>query len=171
MKALQDRCVVEERVISRLRNCNVILTNEYDQQQEAKANLEKELTTLCGQVEMARDAVVTEFKASQPFIDAGGIYYGDGFEDCLKQVKSVYLDLDLSKVSMDDPLSSTLAGDDTACKETNDFIQSERDPTNDGVILAQPTVERPVTPLVPSTKDSPHDAENPSTQDAQKPHS
>ena len=71
---------------------------------------------------MARDAVVTEFKASQPFIDAGGIYYGDGFEDCLKQVKSVYLDLDLSKVSMDDPLSSTLAGDDTACKETNDFI-------------------------------------------------
>ena len=84
--------------------------------------MEKELTTLCGQVETARDAVVTEFKASQPFIDARGIYYGDGFEDCLKQVKSVYLDLDLSKVSMDDPLSSTLAGDDTACKETNDFI-------------------------------------------------
>ena len=84
--------------------------------------MEKELTTLCGQVETARDAVVIEFKASQPFIDARGIYYGDGFEDCLKQVKSVYLDLDLSKVSMDDPLSSTLAGDDTACKETNDFI-------------------------------------------------
>ena len=84
--------------------------------------MEKELTTLCGQVETARDAVVTEFKASQPFIDARGIYYGDGFEDCLKQVKSVYLDLDLSKVSMDDPLSSTLAGDDTACKETDDSI-------------------------------------------------
>lgn len=75
--------------------------------------MEKELTTLLGQVEMARADVVNEFKASQPFIDSCAIYYGDGFEDCLKQVKFVYRNLDLSKITMDDPLPSTLVGDTT----------------------------------------------------------
>lgn len=46
--------------------------------------VEKELTALLGQVEMDRADVVAEFKASQPFIDACVVYYGDRFEDCLK---------------------------------------------------------------------------------------
>lgn len=75
--------------------------------------MEKELTTLLGQVEMARADVVNEFKASQPFIDSCAVYYGDEFEDCLKQVKFVYRNLDLSKITMDDPLPSTLVGDTT----------------------------------------------------------
>ena len=55
-------------------------------------------------METVRADAVAEFKASQPFIDTFTIYYGDGFEDYLKQVKSVYPHLDLSKVTMDDPL-------------------------------------------------------------------
>ena len=65
---------------------------------------------------------------------------------------------------MDDPQSSTPLGDDTINKEIEDSTQSERDP-QDGVILAQPAMEKPVTPLIPSTEAS-QDAENPSTQDA-----
>ena len=79
------------------------------------------------------------------------VYYGDEFEDCLKQVKSIYPHLDLSKVTMDDPLPSTFAGD-TIFKETDDSTQSERDPKDDGVVLAQPTMEKPVTPLIPSNE-------------------
>ena len=134
-----------------------------EKEQKAKATLEKELTALLGQVETTRVDAITEFKASQPFIDAYGIYYGDGFEDCLKQVKSVYPHLDLSKVSMDDPLSSTATGD-TVFEDTDDFTELEQDPKNDGVILTQPAVEKTVTPLIPSTEAP--DAENPSTQDA-----
>ena len=37
--------------------------NKREKAQEAKANLEKELTTLYGQVEMVRADAVTEFKA------------------------------------------------------------------------------------------------------------
>ena len=55
-----------------------------------------ELTTLRGQVDKAKADVVAEFRVSQPFFDACSAYYGDGFDDCLKQVKSVYPDLDLS---------------------------------------------------------------------------
>ena len=108
---------------------------------------------LCRQVEMARADVVTEFKVSQPFIDACAIYFGGGFEDCLKQVRFFYLNLDLSKVSMDDPLALTLAIGDTISKETGDSTQLERDLKDDDVILAQPVVERPVTPLIPSIED------------------
>nr|POE84749.1 hypothetical protein CFP56_69757 [Quercus suber] len=53
---------------------------------------------------------VTEFMASQPFIDSYAFYYGDRFEDCLKQVKSVYPHLDLSKVTIDNLLPSTSIG-------------------------------------------------------------
>ena len=52
--------------------------------QEAKENLEVELTTIYGQVKTARADAITEFKAPQPFIDACVVYYSDGFEDCLK---------------------------------------------------------------------------------------
>lgn len=62
------------------------------------------------------------------------MYYGDRFKDCLKQVKSVYPYLDLSKVIMDDSLPSTPIGN-TIFEETGDFTQLERDPKN-GVILA-----------------------------------
>lgn len=59
-------------------------TRQGEKKQEIKATLEKELTALCEQVETARAGIVTEFKASQPFIDAYAVYYGDEFEDCLK---------------------------------------------------------------------------------------
>ena len=189
MKALVDRCIVEERVISRFRKCNENLTNEQDQyqdalrtlnkevkklteklkeegrqkkkEQEAKATVEKEMTTLPGQVDTTRVDAVTKFKASQPFIDACTSYYRDEFEDCLKQVKSIYLHLDLSKISMDDPLSSTPA-DDTIFQETND---STRAPKNNGVILTQPAMEKPVTPMIPSA--DAQDDEDPPTQDVE----
>ena len=118
MKALQDRCFVEEGVIHRLRKCQEIQNKEMNQYKEAirtlnkeltvvtvklklesilrdkvqktKENLEVELTSIYGQVEMAKADAITEFKASQPFIDACAIYYGDRFEDFLKQVRSVY---------------------------------------------------------------------------------
>ena len=73
-------------------------------EQEAEAAIEKKLIAFLRQVETARADAMKEFKASQPFIDSCAIYYGDEFEDCLKQVKSIYPHLDLSKVTMDDPL-------------------------------------------------------------------
>ena len=131
-----------------------------------KATLEKELTALLEQVEMASANAVTKFKASQPFINSYAVYYGDGFEDCLKQVKSIYPHLDLSKVFMDDPMSLTPAGD-TIFYETDNSTQLIRDPKNNGVVLAQPVVEKPVTQLIPSAEAP--DTENPLTQDIQDP--
>ena len=137
---------------------------------EDKDSLETELTTLREQTEKAKANAVVDFKASQSFIDACVVYYGKGFDDCLKQVGSIYLDLDLSKISMDDPMPMTPAGGDTVSEETDDSTHSKRDSKDDGVVLAQPTLEGLVAPLVPSVEDPPSkDAESPSTLDAQNP--
>ena len=104
---------------------------------------------LLKQVETARADAVNEYKASQPFVDFCGGYYGEGFEHCLKQVKSLYLHLDLSKVNMDKPLPLTPAGD-TIQEEIDD--STEPNPKDGSVVLAQRATDAPVTSLVPFTE-------------------
>ena len=107
-----------------------------------KGKLEEELSTLRGQVKMAGANAVWKFKASQSFIDSYVEYYGIGFEDCLKQVASVYLNLDLFRIIMDDPMLSTPAGD-IVVRESDDSTESDLPPKDDGVVLAQPVADRP----------------------------
>ena len=83
------------------------------------------MTDLGQRLQTAGAGAVRHFKAMQSFIDSCVEYYGIGFDDCLKQVTSAFLELDLSRITMDD-------GDDGS---------SQPSPTleSDGVVvLAQP---------------------------------
>ena len=100
-------------------------------------------------METVRADAVAEYKASQSFIDSCGGYYGVGFEDCLRQAKSLYPYLDFSKVTMDEPVPSTPAGD-TIQEETDDSTNSR--PKDDSIVLAQPATDALVTFLVPFTE-------------------
>ena len=95
---------------------------------------------------MAKANAVKEFKDSQAFIDSCAEYYGVGFEDWLKQVKSNYPNLDLVKVSMDAPLPTTPVGD-AVPEETEDSIESDQDTQDNGFILAQLSSNASVVPL------------------------
>ena len=122
--------------------------------EKAKTNLATKLTSLCEQMETAKADAVTEFRDSLPFIDACGIYYGVGFEYGLKQVGSVYPDLDLSKVTFGDPMPTTPGGGDTIDEESDDSAHvEEQDPKDNGVVLAQPAPEGPVVASIPSVED------------------
>ena len=114
-----------------------------------KEKLQGELSTLREQVEKAGVDTVMELKTSQSFIDSYVEYYGTRFEDCLKQVTSSYLDLDLFRIIVDDPMPSTLASN-TVVGESNDSTESDLPPKDNGVVLAQPTVDPPVTTSNPS---------------------
>ena len=114
-----------------------------------KEKLQGELSTLREQVGKAGVDTVMEFKTSQSFIDSYAEYYGTRFEDCLKQVASSYLDLDLFRIIVDDPMPSTLASN-TVVGESNDSTESDLPPKDNGVVLAQPTVDPPVTTSNPS---------------------
>ena len=73
-------------------------------------------------MDKAKADTVVAFRILQPFFDECGIYYGDGFEDCLKQVTTLYLDQDLSQVAIDDTVPSTPGGTDAINDETDDFV-------------------------------------------------
>ena len=183
VKALQDRCVTKEGVITEVKKHNTNLMNEQDQYKEAlhslngelketkekfeeagrqKEMLQGELSTLHEQVEKVGADVVKGFKASQSFINSCAEYYGTGFEDCLKQVVFSYPALDLSRITMDDPMPSTLAGD-TIVGESDDSIESDFPPKDDGIVLAQPAGDPPVTTSKPSIELL--DMENPPARD------
>ena len=154
VKALQDRCVAKEGVVTRVRKHNANLINEQGQYKEAvctlnnelkevrgkleradrqKENLQQEVTALNERMETARTDAIQEFKASQSFIDSYAEYYGTRFDDCLKQIASVFPKLHLSGITMDNE------GDDSP--ETNP------PPKDDGVVvLAQPAANPPPTP-------------------------
>ena len=90
--------------------------------EKAKTNLATELATLYEQMEKARANAVVEFRISQPIFDACGIYNGDGFEDCLKQVKAAYPNLDFSQIVIDDTVLLMPGGDDTISDEIVDSV-------------------------------------------------
>ena len=184
MKALQVKCVANEGVIARQQKRIKNMTNWQEQYKSAlrsfnqevkelKEKLEeegrqrkkdlkakeiakKELAILLGQVETAKADAMKEFKDSQAFVDSCAEYYGVGFEDCLKQVKSNYPDLDLAKVSMDAPMPTTPVGD-AVPEETNDSTELNQDTQDNGFVLAQPALNPSVVPLTPSA--------NPTTTD------
>ena len=115
-----------------------------------KEKLQQEVMALHEKVETARTDAVQEFKASQSFIDSYAEYYGTGFDDCLKQVASVFPELDLSGITMDD--------------EGDGSPESNPPPKDDGVVvLAQPTTNPPYTPVsnLPTVL---VDVENPESQ-------
>ena len=105
-------------------------------------------------MEKARADVVAEFWISQPFFDTCGVYYGDRFEDCLKQVRAAYPILNLSQIVIDNIVLPTPRGYDTVNDETIDSICTIEQEVKDidGVVIAQPTLDGPNVVVVSSTK-------------------
>lgn len=116
-----------------------------------KASLTTELATLRGQMDKAKANVMVEFQVSQLFFDACSAYYGDGFDDYLKQVGSVDPDLDLSQFVIDDIVPPTPGGDDTISDEPDDSVHTvEQEEKDDGVVISQLVPEGPVAPIASS---------------------
>ena len=109
--------------------------------------LQEEVTNLGQRVQTAGTDAVRDFKASQSFIDSCAEYYGTGFDDCLKQVASAFLELDLSGITMGD-------GDDGS------FEPNLTPEADDVVVLAQPAANPPTpasnTPAVIVDVESQH---------------
>ncbi|KAK9996908.1 hypothetical protein SO802_021594 [Lithocarpus litseifolius] len=148
LEQYKDACRTLNGELKELREELGEATHQLEKETAAKVTAEKELVSLLGQVETAKADAVAEFKTSQTFVDACAEYYGEGFEDCLKQVKSLYPHLDLARVSMDDPVPATPAGDgvsvDVSLSDSGTFQKG------DGIVLAQPALDSSGSQKVPS---------------------
>ena len=169
--------------VTRVRKHNATLMNEQGQYKDAmrtfnqevkelmeklveagsqKQKLQEEVTALQEKAEMAGTDVVQKFKTSQSFIDSYANYYGTGFDDCLKQVASAFLELNLSGISMDAPKPVTLTRD-IATEDNDVVLESQPSPVADGsVVLAQPATTPPAS--VPRSPDPTVNADGASSQ-------
>ena len=112
-----------------------------------KQKLQEEVTALREKVERVGTYAVQKFKTLQLFIDSCADYYGTGFDDCLKQVASAFLELDLSEISMDAPEPVTSARN-VITDDDDGTPKSQLPPKADGsVVLAQPVVTPPPAPV------------------------
>ena len=155
VKALQDRCVAKEGVVSRVRKYNANLMNEQGQYKAAirtlnnelketkgklegadcqKEMLQKEVTALLEKVETVGTDTIQKFKASQSYIDSCADNYGIGFDDCLKQVASAFTELDLSGITMDDLMLTSHINDDVV-DEGDGSPESNLPPKDDCVVV------------------------------------
>ena len=75
--------------------------NEQGQYKEVMRTFNKEVKELREKVETVGTDAIQKFKTALSFIDSCADYYGTGFDDCLKQVVSAFLELDLFGISMD----------------------------------------------------------------------
>jgi len=174
--------VAKEGVITRVRKHNSNLMDQQAQYKEVicllnanlkdlrekleeagrqKEKLEGELTASHKQVETAGTDAVQKFKIMQSFIDSCAEYYGTGFDDCLKQVASAFPELDLSGITLDDPVSMTPTGDTVADKGDEPINLDLLN--DDGVILAQPATNPPIPASNPSVE--PLNVEEPNAKD------
>ena len=85
--------------------------------EESKASVEElkkilkdkewEIAETKNQLRQAKEVAVQGYRDSDAFLKELGGSFADGFNDCLHQVKSSFLDLDLSHVSIDTPAQTS----------------------------------------------------------------
>lgn len=131
-------------------------------------NLMTELAAFCKQMDKAKADTVVMFQISQPFFDECSVFYGDGFDDYLKQVAVVYSDLDLSLIAIGDIVPSTPRGIDAVSDETDDFVDTIEEEMKypDAEVVIQPAPKGLVALVIPSTADGPSTSDGPSTVDS-----
>ena len=61
---------------------------------------EKEIQTTKNQLCQAKEEATREYRDSDAYLTELGGTYADGFDDCLRQVRASFLDLDLSHVTI-----------------------------------------------------------------------
>ena len=121
-KGLSDRCLAQERALERVRAKAKATAEELDElklwrvrherkltlSEQARENLEKEVELLRKKVESHDDDIqrakieaVQEYCDSDPLITELGSSFNDGFNDCIRQVKTSFPDLDLAHITID----------------------------------------------------------------------
>jgi len=129
-------------------------TCHYEDLAKVNTNLTMELAALREQMKPAKADAMVGLRISQPYYDECGGFYGDGFDDCLKQVATLYPHLDLSYMVIDDTVSPTPRGANVVMNEADSTIhiveEEVKEPTNADTIN-QHVLEGQTIPDDPTT--------------------
>ena len=117
MKGLMGRCLNHKMALNCVRvkarstedelACSEKVRGELEKQTEMLRQVfedkEKEINDAQDWLRQAKEDVIREYRDSDAYLTVLEGTYTDGFDDCLRQVKTSFPDLDLSHVSIDAP--------------------------------------------------------------------
>ena len=76
--------------------------------QKVLADKEKEITEAKDRLHQAKEEAIREYHDSDALLAKLGGSFMEGFDDCLRQVKATYLDLDLYNINIDAPAQTSV---------------------------------------------------------------
>ena len=124
MKGLMGRCLNHETTLGRVRekarltedeqielkNWKLVMEQKLKLAEQARdeyykltKDLKKALEDKEKEVRQAKEVAVLEYRDSDAFLSELGVSYNDGFDDALRQVKALYLELDVSFINISVP--------------------------------------------------------------------
>ena len=124
MKGLMGRCLDHETTLGQVRekarltedklielkNWKLVTEQKFKLAEQAKdeyykltEDLKKALEDKEKEVRQAKEVAVLEYRDSDALLSELGVSYNDDFDDALRQVKALYLELDVSSVNISVP--------------------------------------------------------------------
>ena len=121
MKGLMGQCLNHETTLGRVRDkarltedellelkaWKVVQEQKLKMVEEARdkyykrmEELRKVLEEKEKQIRLAKEVAVREYRDSDALLSKLGVSYGDGFDDAIRQVKGLYLNLDVSSINI-----------------------------------------------------------------------
>ena len=117
-----------EKKLSCSEQDRVELEKEVELLRKVLEEKEKEIADTKNQLRQVKEEVVCEYWDSDAFLSELGQSFAEGFDDALCQVKSSYLDLDVSHVSIETQAHSTAqpvlleSTEDLFAKDVDDVV-------------------------------------------------
>ena len=129
MKGLMGRCLNHETTLGRVRvkarltedelielkNWKLVMEQKLklaeqasDEYYKLTEDLKKALEEKKKKVRQAKEVMVLEYRDSDAFLSKLGVSYNDSFDDALRQVKALYLNLDVSSVNISVPKQTSV---------------------------------------------------------------
>ena len=141
MKRLMGRCLNHETTLGRvhekakltedelikLKNWKLVTKKKLKLAEQARdeyyqltEDLKKTLEDKEKEVRQAKEVAVLEYHDSDVLLSELGVLYNDSFDDALRQVKALYLELDVSSININVPEQTSIHP--TQSKDTNELF-------------------------------------------------
>ena len=91
---------VQDKKLALLEQVRGVLEKQMEVLWQVLEDKEKEIQTTKNQLRQAKEEATREYRDSDAYLMELGGTYADGFDDCLRQVRASFLDLDLSHVTI-----------------------------------------------------------------------
>ena len=137
---VREKAKLEEEELFELKNKKLVTEQKLKLAEQARdefhkltEELKKTLKDKEKEFRQGKEVAVLEYRDSDALILELGVSYNDGFDDALRKVKALYLELDVSFVNISVPEQTSVHPDQS--EDTNELFGEDVPVTNTPVVL------------------------------------